>query len=136
MPIAEYLEKTFPSPPIHVDSPFVTRVLDIFKQMGDLIKGSMAQITRFPNNAEEFPGILSHKSQKYFDETRTEWFGCRPEEYATKQMTEDNWKVAEEAMKSMGDLLKEMDGVFFEGENCEFIYPVLLLTFVCLNTMV
>jgi glutathione S-transferase len=106
-PIAHQLEKTYPSPSLHLDDPIVLQIRD---HIANLMMPLMAHFI------PRVPLILPKPSADYFDETRAKLFGAPLSEIA-KTATEEGWEKAAVAAKEAGDLLRKNGGPFFLGET-------------------
>ncbi|KAI0853568.1 putative glutathione S-transferase [Daldinia vernicosa] len=111
--IAEVLEKKYPEPSIHLDSPYLPKVKELLKEVLTPLRGVYA------------PGVynrlLNDASKGYFRRTREEQFGATLEEVAEKEGGEKAWKAAQPALEKVTALLKENgDGPFFEGKTVGF----------------
>ncbi|KAH6614867.1 hypothetical protein C7974DRAFT_319901 [Boeremia exigua] len=121
-PIANELEKRYPSPSLHLDNPVTITIRDhISAIIGPIILQFLSKI----------PTLLPERSQEYFYKTREAEFGKPLSEVHKEAMVnaEEGWKQAQEAMKEVADLLKKHDGPFFLGQSvsyADFIFVAML----------
>lgn len=108
-PIAQELERRYPSPSLHLDDPIVVHIRDhISNLMGPI----------FLHVIPKVPFLLPKPSADYFYETREKMFGA-PVQEAAKGAKEEDWEKAKEPAKEVGDLLRKNGGPFFLGETGE-----------------
>lgn len=107
--IAIALEKLYPNPPLHLDSPILARVEELWPQVMAALRGVVMPL--IPRN------ILSEKSIPYFNETRQERFGMPLEQLEKVAGGEKAWEDARPIIGQFGDLLreKEKEGPFLGG---------------------
>ncbi|GAP85301.1 putative glutathione S-transferase [Rosellinia necatrix] len=112
--IAEELEKQYPSPNLHLDSPFRLRY---FEQL----KGA------FPSLRPEFllgvPNrLLKEVSHEYWHRTRTEYVGMPLEQFVREGGGEKAYKGASPFLQNITAMLKEDDeGPFFMGKTISYV---------------
>ena len=107
--IADVLEKAYPSPPLHLDSPILKKVEELVPQcvrsLGPLF------LPRVPQN------VLNPRSAEYFRRTRSERLGMDLSQLEKEKGGEKAWKVVEPKWKELGSLLKAEGGPFFMGKT-------------------
>ena len=109
-PIAQELERRYPSPSLHLDDPIVVQIRDhVAKLMGPLV----------PHFIPKVPSLLPKRSADFFYETREKMFGAPLQEVEKNGATEECWEKAKEPAKEAGDLLRKNGGPFFLGETGE-----------------
>ena len=107
--IADVLEKEYPSPPLHLDSP-------ILKKVEELVPGCIMSLGPvFMPRIPQF--VLNPPSAEYFSRTRAERFGMDLTQLEKEKGGERAWKVAESKWKELGILLKAEGGPFFMGKT-------------------
>jgi glutathione S-transferase len=109
-PIAQELEKRYPSPSLRVDDPVAVQVRDqIFKILGPLFLQFISKV----------PELLPERSQEYFYKSRRQALGKPLSEVHEEAIAnaEEGWKAAEGPLKEVADWLKKHDGPFFLGES-------------------
>ncbi|KAJ4362760.1 hypothetical protein N0V95_001251 [Ascochyta clinopodiicola] len=121
-PIAQELEKRYPSPSLRLDDPVTIKIRDHISLILEPI------ILQFLPNVED---LLPGRSQEYFIRTRTEAFGKPLSEVRKEALAnaEEGWKGAEGPLKEAADLLKKHDGPFFLGQTvsyADFIFVSML----------
>lgn len=122
--IARAVEKLYPEPPLHLDSPYWARV----EQIGSKVVQSIVPLcySRVPVN------ILNDASVEYWYTTRRQRLGMSVQEYEEKNGGEAAYAGAEPHLKEMTQVLKENDGPFFMGSqvsNADFSWVAVLLFF-------
>ncbi|KAI1464289.1 putative glutathione S-transferase [Daldinia caldariorum] len=111
--IAETLEKEYPEPTLHLDSPYLSQVKQLLAEVLTPLKGIYAP--------KVHDVLLNDASKEYFRTTREKAFGATLEEVAEKEGGEEAWKAAQPALEKATALLKENgDGPFFEGKTLGF----------------
>jgi glutathione S-transferase len=123
--IAKVLEKEYPTPPAHLDSPYYDRLLE-------QTKAAMAALPSvYVTNV--YDRVLGEASRPYFHETRTKYLGMTIEEYLAKHPAEESFQAAEQYLRNVTGLLKENElGPFLMGrEVCyaDFVWGGFLLFF-------
>ena len=110
--IAHVLEKLHPSPSVHLESPYLTKV----EQLVLKIFPCLAPIcySRVPVN------ILNEVSAEYWYRTRRERLGMTVQEYEVKGGGDVAYASAEPYVKEITGLLKEHDGPFFMGTEVSY----------------
>lgn len=111
--IAEYLEEKYPSPSIHLDTPYKKKVLD---QMIPIM--AAVRVVFLPIMSVR---VLSPGSVDYWNETRPKAFGKPFSEITEEERGDKAWAKAEEPIKEITRLLKENpDGPFFDGKTVTY----------------
>jgi glutathione S-transferase len=108
--IATRLEKDYPSPSLHLDSPVLSQVEQLlFTVLGPLRAVWMPRV----------PNILPERSAEYFERTRAEALGKPLQEYAKSDGGEEPWIEALPGLKQLGELIKKEDGPYVMGKTGE-----------------
>jgi glutathione S-transferase len=107
--IAPELERRYPEPPLHLDSPLlpeayaaVSAVLDVYRPL------SMCKV---PFN------LLTDASAEYISRTRADALSRALEKYATESHREEAWKNAGSPLKNLAALVKRNGGPFVMGKT-------------------
>lgn len=121
-PIAQELEKRYPSPSLHLDDPVTVKIRD---QIALILGPTILQY--LPN----VPTLLPERSQEYFYKTREAAFGKPLSEVHREALAnaEEGWKKAQGPISEAADLLKKHDGPFFLGQTvsyADFIFTSML----------
>ena len=107
--IADVLEKEYPSPPLHLDSPIVKKVEELFPQcIRPLRPVFLPKVART---------VLSPRSAEYFSRTRAELSGMDLWQLEKEKGGESAWQACESKWKELGTLLKAEGGPFFMGKT-------------------
>ena len=120
LPIVLHLDKTFPSPSVF-PSGDASYALVLAVQKGCKLLRPVISKLVIPRVVEH----LDDRGQKYFNETRSAWFG-KPlaQVHPTDQASLDElWKLAETEAAVLIHMLKGRDGkkgLFFEGEKAGY----------------
>jgi hypothetical protein len=107
--IALRLEKDYPSPSMHMDSPILPEVEKIIPSINAALKGVL--YPKIP------PKLLNEPSRDYFVRTREQRFGMKLENMAEMMGGEEAWMEALPGIKALGEILKKNGGPFVEGET-------------------
>ncbi|KAI1181333.1 putative glutathione S-transferase [Nemania sp. FL0916] len=112
--IAEELEKLYPTPSLHVDSPLRARYIPLLQQ---------AFIPLRPEILKKVPGdLLKPVNWEFWQRTRSESVGEPLAQWLEKEYGPKMWTAAAPAMQEITALLKENDGgPFFEGAEVSYI---------------
>lgn len=111
--IAAEIEKLYPSPSLHLDSPLLLQVEALNpKAMMAPLRGVV--MPKIPRN------LLNPSSAEYFEETRAKRFGCPLEELEKKTPEDEAWKDAEPSIHELGSLLRKQGGPFFLGGTVSY----------------
>lgn len=108
-PIAEALEKEFPQPSLHLDSPILPKVEQLLLKATGAARSEI--IPEVPKQ------ILNPASVEYFETTREKSMGAPLHKVQEEKGGEAAWKAGEESWKELAALLKEKGGPFFLGET-------------------
>lgn len=112
--IAKAIEKKYPSPAVHLDSPIVYRVDGLV---------SKCELAMHPNLLYKFSQVvLSEKSYDYWVGIYTEKFGMPLDEYERQLGGEESWVAALPYLTELTSLLKERqaEGPFFLGKDISY----------------
>ncbi|KAM3086099.1 hypothetical protein ACMFMG_000238 [Clarireedia jacksonii] len=109
VPIAEFLESTYPSPPLTLTSPFQQQIQEAALP---LIRTSL-RTSILPRELS----ILSPRSQEYFRRAREPSLGHRLEDFFDKE--EEAWASVDKETHAFGELLltNRAKGPFILGES-------------------
>ncbi|KAH6657020.1 putative glutathione S-transferase [Truncatella angustata] len=114
--IAEYIEEKYPTPSIHLDSPYVKKVVDQISasfQFGKGVRGIF-----FPLVPER---LLNPRSAEFWYETRAKIIGKPLSEITEDERGDKAWEYATEPVKEITRLLREnSEGPFFEGNTVTY----------------
>jgi glutathione S-transferase len=109
VPIAQFLESTYPDPPIPLRS-----------ELGREIETKSRAVVGTAFRASVMPreiGILSPRAQEYFRRTREASLGHRLEDLLDPDKEEQAWKAVGDSMRVVGELMQthKADGPFVLG---------------------
>ena len=105
------LEKQYPEPSLHLDSPLLAKVEELFRKA---IRPLMAVILpRVPRN------ILREPSAEYFERTREERLGMPLAQLEKELGGNKGWEEATPYLKETGDILRAEGGPFLLGKTGE-----------------
>ena len=109
VPIAEFIETTYPDPPVPLTS-----------ELGREIEAKARALASTAFRTSVLPremGILSPRSQEYFRRTREASLGHRLEDLLDEDKEEQAWKAADDGMRVSGELMQtnRADGPFVLG---------------------
>lgn len=108
--IALHLESQHPSPSLHLDSPYLSKVEAILiPKIADPLRGVWTHLA--PNV------LLNEPSREYFVRTREARIGKSLEEFRKEKGGEEAWIEASAGLKDLGTLLGEVEGPYFMGET-------------------
>jgi glutathione S-transferase len=107
--IALRLEKDYPSPSLHMDSPILPEIGKIVAGINGPLRGVWIQ--KVPQN------LLNEPSQEYFVRTREKRLGMNLAKVAETTGGEEAWMEALPKIKSLGEVLKKNRGPFIDGET-------------------
>ena len=107
--IADVLEKEYPSPPLHLDSPIVKKVEKLVPEC--IMPLRPVYMPKVPRS------VLNPPSVEYFHRTRAEAAGMDLSQLEKEKGGESAWKAAEPKWKELGTLLKAEGGPFFMGKT-------------------
>ena len=109
MAIAQELEKTYPSPSLHLSDPVVQRVVEMWGKITVPLRGVL--MAKTPRN------ILNPVSVEYFERTRAERFGMPLLQLEREEGGEGAWREVEPTFRKSGGLLEASGGAVFLGEG-------------------
>ncbi|KAI0160712.1 putative glutathione S-transferase [Xylariaceae sp. FL1272] len=110
--IAEALEKAYPEPSIHLNSPYQQPMLDHLSNAHEALQ-SVYQPGVYNN-------VLSEGSKEYFHRTRSEAAGMPLEEFEKQGENGSPWDDAAPHFQKITQMLKENEGPFFMGEMLSY----------------
>ena len=118
--IATELERRYPSPPLHLDSPVLPKIEALIPKILAAMRGAILP---------KIPGaLLNPPSVEYFERTRAERFGKPLAQVARESSEEKAWMDVEPVLKEIGSFLRAEGGPFVLGETGEcFRIPHTLL---------
>ncbi len=108
-PIAQFLESTYPDPPVPLTS-----------ELGREIEAKSRSVVGTAFRTSVMPreiGILSPRAQEYFRRTREASLGHRLEDLLDPDKEEQSWNEVSEGMRAVGELMQthKADGPFVLG---------------------
>jgi glutathione S-transferase len=108
-PIAQFLESTYPDPPVPLTSELGSEIEAKARAVG----GPAFRMSILPREI----GILSPRAQEYFRRTREAMLGHRLEDLLDPDKEEQLWNAAAEGMRAVGELMRtnKADGPFVLG---------------------
>lgn len=107
--IAKYLEKEYPSPSLHVESPLLQKVIAAFRPAANTtIDAVIAKVPRL---------LLNPRSQEYFYRTRAVEYGMPLPQWEVEKGGLKAWEEAKEDILKLAKLLNEEKGPYFMGET-------------------
>lgn len=113
LPIAHALEELQPTPSLHLDSPYATKVQEIITKYNVIL--APAWLPRVPTT------LLPPRSAEYFERTRAARFGCPTSDLETPERLAEAWEAFEPAVGELSKLLGENpEGPFFMGETVSY----------------
>ncbi|RYP53971.1 hypothetical protein DL768_001121 [Monosporascus sp. mg162] len=111
--IADALEKAFPAPSLHLDSPYVKTLKAVMPDIMAALIGVYVPLV--PER------LLNEASRPYWYETREAKVGMPLDRLAREKGGEEAWKAAEPHLRKATALLGEnADGPFFMGKEVSF----------------
>jgi len=113
--IAAELEKQYPKPSLHLDSPILPKVEAVMAQIVVSLRPMILPLT--PRN------LLRAPSAEYFEKTREALFGMPLAQLEKEQGGNNAWKGAEAPFKDVGELLKAESGPFLTGKTGRILIP-------------
>lgn len=102
------LEKTYPEPSLHLDSPAL-------KLVETLLPGIWAPLAGVW--MPRIPDILNEDSSEYFARTRAQWKGKSLEQFGKEEGGEEAWMATTPGIKAIGKVLKKNGGPFVLAET-------------------
>ncbi|KXX80634.1 Maleylacetoacetate isomerase [Madurella mycetomatis] len=111
--IAEVIEAEYPTPSVHLDSPYHTKVRDFVRDiMGRLQPVYVVHVVK---------RILDEPSVPYWNRTRAEYVGMPLDQYEKENPVDKCWEKAAPVMKGVTALLEEnSQGPFFMGSEVSY----------------
>lgn len=111
--IAVTLEKEFPSPPLHLDSPFLPKMEALVPKI--MLALATVCLPRVPRD------VLNERSIYYFNKTREERFGMLLDDFEKSEKGgEKAWENAVPHLNEVAQALKENGGPFFMGKTVSY----------------
>ena len=107
--IAPELEKCYPSPSLHLDSPLLPKVQSLLNEGVASLRGAL--MPKIPD------ALLTEASVDYWVETRSQRFGMPLPQLERETGGDDAWDKATPAIKELGTLLKAESGPFLLGKT-------------------
>ncbi|RMD44799.1 hypothetical protein DV735_g383, partial [Chaetothyriales sp. CBS 134920] len=118
-PIAQELERLYPSPPLQLDSPYISKVGDIITDIATAL--NPVWVPALPKK------LLNPPSAEYFVRTRSEKFGIDLNTWAEREGGDKAWAKAAPHLGRLVALLQEHpDGPFIEGKTVTYADFVLV----------
>jgi len=109
VPIAEFLESTYPDPPVPLTSELGRKI----EARARTVVGPVFRTSVMPREI----GILPPRSQEYFRRTREASLGHRLEDLLDPDKEEQTWNAVGDSMRAVGELMRthKADGPFVLG---------------------
>ncbi|KAH9213322.1 putative glutathione S-transferase [Leptodontidium sp. 2 PMI_412] len=108
-PIAERLEKDYPSPSLYLDSPILEEVYPAIGKIAMPLRA--VWLPRVPVN------LLNERSSEYFHRTREQGIGKPLTQFMKEEGGEEAWVEALPAIKALGELVKKNGGPYVMGKT-------------------
>ena len=109
--IVEKLEQLHPSPPVHLDSPYLSKIGELWPKAIAPLRGCL--MPKVPR------ALLNEASADYFYRTREQRFGMPLDQLEEKHGGDGAWEEARPAIEEVGKLLKAEEGPFILGNTGE-----------------
>lgn len=107
--IAIELEKQYPSPSLHLDSPLLPKVEELVSESLELLKGVLKP---------KVPGrLLNQASEDYWVAKQEAKYGMSLSQLEKREGGDVAWENATPVMKELGSLLKAEGGPFVLGKT-------------------
>ncbi|KAI5459731.1 hypothetical protein BGZ63DRAFT_256486 [Mariannaea sp. PMI_226] len=119
--IADRIEADYPNPPVHLDSPYVERLIPHLRAALVPIQAIYIRLV--------FTEVIRDESILYFDTKRKREMGMTIEQFYEKYR-ENAWEKSETGFHAITAMLQENEGPFFMGQTvsyADFIYAGALL---------
>ncbi|KAI1858503.1 uncharacterized protein JN550_012550 [Neoarthrinium moseri] len=132
--IAEYIEEHYPSPSIHLDSPYVPKIQKLIATLMELGTGLRGVFLALVPER-----LLNPESVDYWMETRSKMLQRPLSELTADERGGKAWDHAAKSLHEVTRLLKENDGPFFAGKTvtyADFYWAGFLLFFQRFGTEV
>ncbi|KAJ4391824.1 hypothetical protein N0V93_005444 [Gnomoniopsis smithogilvyi] len=128
--IVDVIEKDHPSPPLHLDSPYLKKLEEILApQIMPALRGSYIPLV--PKR------LLNEASLEYWYRTREEKVGMKLDVLENTEGGEPGFAKAEPLLRQVTSWLKENDGPFFMGNTvsyADFVWAGFLIFFRRIGT--
>ena len=108
--IAAELERRYPSPPLHLDSPLLLKIDELKNQAITVLRAVLMPDVHL---------LLNERSDQYFVPTREAKFGMSMSQLKEKG-GDHSWTKAEPTIKEVGELLRAEGGPFLMGKTGEY----------------
>jgi len=116
--IAAHLEASYPSPPLHLDSPVLPEVQSLLSKLLEPLRG--VWMPRVPKN------MLNPVSKEYFERTRAERLGKTLEVFEKEEGGDEAWVEALPGAKALGEVLGREEGPYVLGKEVSYADFVLV----------
>ncbi|KAK3936413.1 hypothetical protein QBC46DRAFT_395128 [Diplogelasinospora grovesii] len=111
--IANYIEQKHPSPPVHLDSPYLAKLEAIMPRLMTELRG--IYIPLIPKR------LLNEASVPYWNETRTKAVGMSLDQLEKERGGDIGWSAVAPLLQEVTALLKEnTEGPFFMGKTVSY----------------
>lgn len=111
--IAQTIDKDHPEPPLHLDSPYLTKLEEILPSLMPALSGNYVPF--IPKR------LLNDASVPYWYSTREAKFGMKLDDLEASQGGEPGFSKAEPLLRQVTDALKENPyGPFFAGKTVSY----------------
>ncbi|KAL9614581.1 MAG: hypothetical protein Q9167_000950 [Letrouitia subvulpina] len=110
--IVEKLEQLYPSPPLHLDSPYLSKIEELWPKAIMPLRGVL--MPKIPR------ALLNEASLDYFYSTREKRFGMPLDQLEKEQGGDSAWEEARPVIEEVGKLLKAEGGPFILGKTVSY----------------
>lgn len=117
--IAPELEKRYPEPSLHLESPLLPKV---YAAVSAILEVSRPMLMR-----KVLPNLLNERSADYISHTRAEALRKSREEYAKESVIEEVWRKLEVPLKNLAALSKENGGPFVMGKTRKLLFLLMAM---------
>jgi glutathione S-transferase len=117
--IASELEKRYPEPSLHLDSPLLPKAYTAV--------GAILEVIRPMLMRKVLPNLLNERSADYISHTRAEALRKSREEYSKESVVEEVWRKSEVPLKNLATLIKGNGGPFVMGKTRKLFLLVLAM---------
>jgi glutathione S-transferase len=107
--IAPELEKRYPEPSLHLDSPLLPKAYAAVS--------AILEVSRSMLMGKVLPNLLNERSADYISLTRAEALRKSREEYAKESVVEEVWRKLEVPLKNLAALSRGNGGPFVMGKT-------------------